>query len=330
MQLTEPEKQVLIGLKVISRRDKPTREMLDKSRKLIFDDELLEWGRTLDELIERGIINETDGVLSLSDGIRVIADRLQRRWSSRGFSEWLIKSEKSQTYSEFCRRLYGLDLCQCSMTDKRQLDFLLKTLKLNKDNRVLDVGCGIGVITEFISDATGAHVTGVDFAAGAIDRARRRTVRKKDRLRYKTKDMEALRFEPGSFDTVIAIDSLYFTEDLDRLVKRLVELVEPGGQMGIFYSPIIPPEQSKFLLQPGKTKFAAALKKADKDFRYWDFSRDEADIWKNSKAIAEDLKEAFTQEGYADLYESRIKESERQIKVVAEGRTRRYLYHVTL
>jgi len=46
-------------------------------------------------------------------------------------------------------------------------------LDLNENNHVLDVGCGIGATTEYISDLTGAKFTGIDLAAPCVERATR-------------------------------------------------------------------------------------------------------------------------------------------------------------
>jgi len=42
-------------------------------------------------------------------------------------------------------------------------------LEIKTGDKVLDLGCGAGGISEYISDETGAHVTGLDYAASAID-----------------------------------------------------------------------------------------------------------------------------------------------------------------
>ena len=78
--------------------------------------------------------------------------------------------------------------------DVEQLNKLLEILSLNESSRVLDLGCGIGSVTEYISDVTGAHITGVDFAEDAIIRARSRTRAKRNRLTYEVGDMNDLRF----------------------------------------------------------------------------------------------------------------------------------------
>ncbi len=63
-----------------------------------------------------------------------------------------------------------MNLCQFNMTPMNQLNDLIKKMNLKRDSHILDLGCGIGIISEYISDKTESKVTGVDFAAPAIQR----------------------------------------------------------------------------------------------------------------------------------------------------------------
>ncbi len=89
--------------------------------------------------------------------------------------------EHSQAHHLFCERVFGKDLCQHGFMDIRQLELLLSVVQLDSSCRVLDLGCGNGLIAEYLSDKTGAHVTGLDYIAQAIQQARARTVSKAGR-----------------------------------------------------------------------------------------------------------------------------------------------------
>ena len=68
------------------------------------------------------------------------------------------------------------------VADMVQINTLIKVLELDETNRVLDLGCGNGMITEYISDTTGAHITGVDISDVAIQQAQERTKEKRHRI----------------------------------------------------------------------------------------------------------------------------------------------------
>jgi magnesium-protoporphyrin O-methyltransferase len=76
--------------------------------------------------------------------------------------------------------------------------------------RVLDAGCGTGMVTEILA-ARGAHVTAVDISPQLIEIARKRLqAHLADRVSFHAGDM--LDEELGTFDHVLAMDSLiYYT-----------------------------------------------------------------------------------------------------------------------
>jgi ubiquinone/menaquinone biosynthesis C-methylase UbiE len=83
-----------------------------------------------------------------------------------------------------------------------------------RGDRVLDLGCGNGGIAEYISDMTGARDTGVNFLPEAIRRALERTAAKRLRLAFCEGDIRELDFPASSFNALVAIDTLYFTEQV--------------------------------------------------------------------------------------------------------------------
>lgn len=236
--------------------------------------------------------------------------------------------ERSKTYAEFCRRVFGKNLRQVSMMDMVQLEKLISVLDLSKGRKVLDVGCGLGVISEYISDITRAHVTGIDFAGKVIKRAQIRTKKKKDRLAFKVADIRKLPFSKASFDTIIAIDSLYFVKNLEKPVKKMKSMLTRNGQMGIFYTQAVKSERSRGFLKPQDTKLARVLKKLQLKFRTWDFTKREIKHWEKRKRIALKLMPAFRSEGNLKMGKELVIESNHVLRIVEARRISRYLYHV--
>jgi len=328
-EFSEAEKQLMVGIKsLVLRGNPPSRSELDEFGDRFFDDDRLDWTDAYSSLEAGGFLHKDSGRYTLSHDTSLIAAEIRRKMMSSGFDEWILRSYESKTYSHYCELVHGMDLCQCSMIDNEQLDRLIEVLGLTSANRVLDLGCGIGMITEYLSDITGATIVGVDFADAVIDMANRRTEMKRDRIAFSVCDMNQLDFPPSSFDTIIAIDTLYFADDMNATVSAMKRLIGDAGQMGLFYSQMIKPDDQKTLLEMDSTKLADALHKNKLTYEAWCFTENEADIWHKEREVAEQLKDDFENEGYADLYQSRIKEATRVLERVNEGRTSRYLYHV--
>ena len=92
--------------------------------------------------------------------------------------------------------------------------------------RVLDLGCGAGLLTNYLAQL-GHHVTGVDTTAENLTIARERDV--SGRATYTLGDACALPFENASFDVVCAMDLLEHVEDPERVVAEVSRLLAPSG-----------------------------------------------------------------------------------------------------
>lgn len=97
--------------------------------------------------------------------------------------------------------------------------------------RVLDVGCGGGLLSEGMA-ALGARVTGIDLAEKALGVARLHLLESGRSVDYRQIAVEALATEaPGSFDLVTCLEMLEHVPDPASVVRACAALVKPGGQV---------------------------------------------------------------------------------------------------
>jgi len=327
MTLSEAEKQILIASRLITRDGK----VLNEENYRLFSnyfyaDELLDWTNAFQTMVTKDLlVSRHDCYYMTIKGTEIARSLL----TNRGFSRTLIDCEASKTYGLFCERVYGKNLTQFNMMDMEQLNKLLETLELDQNNKVLELGCGIGTVTEYISDTTKAQITGLDFAEGAINRALQRTKNKRKRLKYVVGNMNTIDFPDNSFDTIIAIDTLYFVENLTKTINMMKKILKPHGQMGIFYSHMVNSEENKKDLVPDKSPLAKALRKNSLKYTTEEFTNNEKNIWTNEKKIVEDLKQNFEEEGNIDIYYGRRRETQYILPFITSGRNRRDLFHVT-
>jgi SAM-dependent methyltransferase len=287
-------------------------------------DAIGDWTGVFAAFAERGYVHQEDETYSLTPAGEVFADMVR----GEDFGEGLVRLDQSAAYGHFCALLFGRDLRQFSMTTMTQLDTLIRVLRLDADSRVLDLGCSVGRIAEYVSDVTGASVTGLDFAGPAIRRAQERTRDKAGRLTFVIGSMNRLDFPAASFDTILSLDTLYFATDLPRTLERLKILLRTGGQMGLFWSQRVPGGEDTEQLQPDKTRLAQALSELGMTFRTHDFSAEEKSFWRRTRTVLDDLKAEFEAEGNTRLYEERLAETRGELEAVESERVSRYLYHV--
>jgi cyclopropane fatty-acyl-phospholipid synthase-like methyltransferase len=249
------------------------------------------------------------------------------------YTEYYERLPSSQANSTFCEQAYGKDLGQHGFMDMAQLQKLLEVACLDLHHQVLDLGCGNGMIAEYISDTSGALVTGVDFIPEAILQAQERTAAKRERLAFIVGNLDCLDFTPASFDTLISIDSLYFTSDLVESLRQLKSILEPGGQMLIFYSYGATPDQPRerfnpVTLSPGRTPLGEALSQNGLAFQTWDYTQADYQHGLRCKAVLADLKPAFEAEGSLFIFENRLGEAVGITAAIEAGLHARYLYHI--
>ncbi len=96
--------------------------------------------------------------------------------------------------------------------EKMQAAIIEKLPKDLRGARILDAGCGTGVLSRML-DERGAEVVGVDISEKLIEVAKNRSSLNKN-IEYFAGDMKEKSF--GNFDYIIAMDSLihYSTEDV--------------------------------------------------------------------------------------------------------------------
>lgn len=95
--------------------------------------------------------------------------------------------------------------------------------------RVLDLGCGPGILTLPLAQGVGAAglALGVDLAAGMLELLRAAAP---PQIGVARMDMEALGVRDGAFDAVAAGHSLQFCPDLERALAEVRRALRRGGR----------------------------------------------------------------------------------------------------
>ena len=116
-----------------------------------------------------------------------------------------------------------------------RLDWIRQHIELD-GRRVLDIGCGGGILTEAMAGA-GAVVTGIDMADGPLSVARLHLHESGAEVDYRQTTAEELAAsEPAEYDVVTCLEMLEHVPDPARVIRSCAELARPGGH--VFFSTI--------------------------------------------------------------------------------------------
>jgi len=101
---------------------------------------------------------------------------------------------------------------------------VLELLKVKQGERILDLGCGTGYLTNEIKKL-GADVIGIDASADMIEKA----TKEYPDIKFQVADGANFRFD-DQFDAVFSNAALHWIRNADAAVKCVYNALKPGGR----------------------------------------------------------------------------------------------------
>lgn len=241
---------------------------------------------------------------------------------------WKAASE-SKAHTLLCKRVFGKDLCQDGMVDMEALEDVIAKLDIDQGVRLLDLGCGAGMITGYASDCTGAQVVGLEYAPEAIKVAQDRTTEKRDRLSFIQGDMNALNLEPNSLDAVMSLDTLYSAVDLQATMAKLGEAVKRGGQIRVFMMQGPWDDDPAGRVLPEETELGQVLAALGLRYEAHDHTAKNIAFWQRNYQAAVDLLDMFKSEGNDFIAQGLTKEAQEEfLPAIKADKMTRHLYQI--
>ncbi|RHJ87868.1 class I SAM-dependent methyltransferase [Parabacteroides sp. AM08-6] len=116
--------------------------------------------------------------------------------------------------------------------DPQKLNYILKQSGLRQSMRILDVGCGTGILESYLLAHAPSKIVAVDLSPRMIKQAQ---------LKYHTplvdfRSMDVLDLKNEIFDYIIVYSAFPHFEYPEILIAHLAELTSPGGKLIICHS----------------------------------------------------------------------------------------------
>lgn len=116
------------------------------------------------------------------------------------------------------------------ITDVLEERLLLDRIGPARGLRILDVGCGDGVLATRLA-RDGARVAGLGASADMLAAARRRAKATGFEVDLVEGGVGNLPFPTGQFDCVVSVATLCFVDDPRRAIGEMVRVLKPGGRL---------------------------------------------------------------------------------------------------
>jgi len=146
-----------------------------------------------------------------------------------------------------------------------RLEYIIENTGGLKGKKVLDIGCGGGILSESMA-LEGATVTGADMGEAQINVAKLHALETGAEINYIQQSAESLAEEmPESFDVVTCLEMLEHVPDPSSIVAACSKLVKPGGH--VFFSTINRNPKAWLLAIVGAEYFLQMLPKGTHDYQ---------------------------------------------------------------
>ena len=112
------------------------------------------------------------------------------------------------------------------------LDLVVESSRVQKDDKVLDVGCGTGLLSLKYLKKTNCFIFGIDSSAEmlSIFKKKIKKLGLGKKITCKLEDVESLNFNNHIFDIIASTVALHHVKNKYSMIKKIHKLLKTGGK----------------------------------------------------------------------------------------------------
>lgn len=147
------------------------------------------------------------------------------------------------SFKRCCTDFYQTDLVRLLFGDSMHPGGLQLTKELGekimikKENKILDLACGLGTTDIFLAKYFGCHITGIDLAEKNICEAKKSSIKQciADLVDFQIGDVEniIINFRDEIYDCVVSECSFCLFQDKMKSSKEIYRILKKDGKIGI-------------------------------------------------------------------------------------------------
>lgn len=123
-------------------------------------------------------------------------------------------------------------------SEKNLYRIVIKNLGVDKEDRLLDVGCGLGTGTALaIEEFNPKEIHGIDFSQAQISRAQKTNIgimqKYPGRIFFQQGAAENIPYAANSFEKICSVEAVQHFENADIFAKEANRVLTPGGKLAI-------------------------------------------------------------------------------------------------
>lgn len=164
-------------------------------------------------------------MVNWDDETKSVANYYQKFGSRLGF---LLVMKRSQHFGYYDKLHTTEDDAQDNYHKK-----FIKLLDLEPGMRVLDAGCGQGVVATEIAKRHNVEVVGITVTPHEVKNATRmaRKNRVDSQVSFSAQDYSRTNFKDSSFDRIYTTESLSHARDVKQVLVEFYRILKPGGML---------------------------------------------------------------------------------------------------